>query len=291
MIEMLANQLSPASFIVIAFCVGLISGSFLNVVILRLPNQLNIHWKTEAEAFLGIESSDKVKSIDTLVWPPSKCSDCGSLIKPWQNIPVISYILLRGRCDQCSSVISFQYPLIEIITALLVAFTAYNFGLTSRGLLAIVLVIALICLAGIDTKAKLLPDQITLPLLWLGLLANTAGMFISLTDAVFGAILGYLSLWTFHWMFKLITGKEGIGYGDFKLMAVIGAWLGWQMLPLILLIATGMGAMVGIYAIVIGGKDRNFQIPFGPFIATAGWIGLIWGDKIIVLYQSLFIVL
>jgi leader peptidase (prepilin peptidase)/N-methyltransferase len=287
---LLTHNISPDVFIMVIFCFGLVLGSFLNVVILRLPQQLKAQWKNESEVFLGIAQEDKneVQPINTLLWPPSHCTNCGQRIKPWQNIPVISYLLLKGRCNTCSHPISFQYPFVELFTGFLLAVTAAYSGDAINAIYAILFTLCLITLAGIDVNEKLLPDQITLPLLWIGLFANINGTFAPLPDAVTGAIAGYLSLWSLYWVFKLVTGKEGMGYGDFKLLAALGAWLGWQMLPLIILISSAVGAVIGIAAILLGGQDRDLQIPFGPFLAGAGWIALLWGDNIINWYFSGF---
>jgi leader peptidase (prepilin peptidase)/N-methyltransferase len=287
---LLTHNISPDVFIMVIFCFGLVLGSFLNVVILRLPQQLKAQWKNESEVFLGIaqEDKNKVQPINTLLWPPSHCTNCGQRIKPWQNIPVISYLLLKGRCNTCSHPISFQYPFVELFTGFLLAVTAAYSGDAINAIYAILFTLCLITLAGIDVNEKLLPDQITLPLLWIGLFANINGTFAPLPDAVTGAIAGYLSLWILYWVFKLVTGKEGMGYGDFKLLAALGAWLGWQMLPLIILISSTVGAVIGIAAILLGGQDRDLQIPFGPFLAGAGWIALLWGDNIINWYFSGF---
>jgi leader peptidase (prepilin peptidase)/N-methyltransferase len=287
---LLTHNISPDVFIMVIFCFGLVLGSFLNVVILRLPQQLKAQWKNESEVFLGVaqEVKNEVQPINTLLWPPSHCTNCGQRIKPWQNIPVISYLLLKGRCNTCSHPISFQYPFVELFTGFVLAVTAAYSGDAINAIYAILFTLCLITLAGIDVNEKLLPDQITLPLLWIGLFANINGTFAPLPDAVTGAIAGYLSLWILYWVFKLVTGKEGMGYGDFKLLAALGAWLGWQMLPLIILISSTVGAVIGIAAILLGGQDRDLQIPFGPFLAGAGWIALLWGDNIINWYFSGF---
>jgi len=287
---LLTHNISPDVFIMVIFCFGLVLGSFLNVVILRLPQQLKAQWKNESEVFLGIAQEDKneVQPINTLLWPPSHCTNCGQRIKPWQNIPVISYLLLRGRCNNCSHAISLQYPFVELLTGFMLAVTIAYIGDAINAMYAIIFTLCLIALAGIDVNEKLLPDQITLPLLWIGLFANINGTFVPLPDAVAGAIAGYMSLWSLYWMFKLVTGKEGMGYGDFKLLAALGAWLGWQMLPLVILISSTFGAVFGLAAILLGGQGRNLQIPFGPFLAGAGWIALLWGDTIVTWYFSGF---
>ncbi len=288
MINVLLQSITTEMFVGLAFCFGLVVGSFLNVVILRLPQQLYAQWKEQSEEFLSPHQSVQDTPVETILWPPSKCSECGHAIKPWQNIPLLSYLLLRGRCANCSTSISMQYPLVELLTGTMIAVTAYYYSGQIEVLYAVFFTLVLIALAGIDAREKLLPDQITLPLLWIGLIANLNGFFVPLSDAVVGAIAGYLALWSVYWLFKLITGKEGMGYGDFKLLAALGAWLGWQMLPLVILLSSIVGAFVGIFMIVLGGKDRNVQIPFGPFLAAAGWIALMWGDKIISGYSSAF---
>lgn len=275
----------------LAFCFGLVVGSFLNVVILRLPKQLYAQWKQQSQEFLDIPYSADNGPTETLLWPPSRCPKCEIAIKPWHNIPVLSYLLLKGRCPNCSTAISLQYPLVELFTGIVVAVTAHHYSGQVDVIYAVFFTLLLIALAGIDAKEKLLPDQITLPLLWVGLIANLNGFFVPVSEAVIGAVAGYLALWSVYWVFKLITGKEGMGYGDFKLLAALGAWLGWQMLPLVILLSSAVAAVVGIIIIMMSGKDRNLQIPFGPFLAAAGWIALMWGDKIISNYSSAFSVL
>ena len=287
------NELSVGTstmpmFLVMLFCVGLIIGSFLNVVIFRLPNQLYARWRTEAKTVLGVKTSTDSEYTDTLVWPNSKCRDCGHPIKLRHNIPVVSYLLLGGNCRYCSSKISPQYPIIEVLTGIIFTLTIIQFGFSVGGLLAIIFSTGLIALAGIDFRERLLPDQITLPLMWIGLLANTQDMFVPLIESVMGASAGYLILWAIFWIFKLITGKDGMGYGDFKFIAALGAWLGWKMLPLILLLSSGMGALVGISAIILRLKSKDSQLPFGPFLAFSGWLVIIWGDTILIWYTSLF---
>lgn len=286
--ELLFGDPTVPIIFVTLFCIGLIVGSFLNVVIFRLPNQLYTRWRTEAKNLLNIKSSKESNQTDTLMWPNSKCRDCGHPIKLKHNIPVASYLMLRGNCRYCSSKISPQYPIIELLTGIILTLTVLQFGLSIDGLLAIIFSISLIALAGIDFREKLLPDQITLPLMWIGMLANTQGIFVPLIESIIGASAGYLSLWSIYWIFKLITGRDGMGYGDFKLTAALGAWLGWKMLPLIVLISSGLGALVGISAIILGLKSRNSQLPFGPFLAISGWLAMIWGDSILLWYTSLF---
>ena len=291
MINVLLQSITGEVFVSLAFCFGLVVGSFLNVVILRLPKQLYAQWKQQSQEFLDIPHSADNGPTETLLWPPSRCPKCEIAIKPWHNIPVLSYLLLKGRCPNCSTSISIQYPLVELFTGIVVAMTAHHYSGQVDVIYAVFFTLLLIALAGIDAKEKLLPDQITLPLLWVGLIANLNGFFVPVSEAVIGAVAGYLALWSVYWVFKLITGKEGMGYGDFKLLAALGAWLGWQMLPLVILLSSAVGAVVGIIIIMMSGKDRNLQIPFGPFLAAAGWIALMWGDKIMSSYSSAFSVL
>ena len=257
---------------------GLCVGSFLNVVIHRLPKMMEQEWHAQCADLHG-ESTSTAAHL-SLSKPRSRCPACGHQITAMENIPVISYMLLKGRCSGCSAPISLRYPLIEISTALLSAYTAWHFGPTIQTASALLLVWSLIALAAIDFDTQLLPDAITLPLLWLGLGFNLATTYVDLPAAVVGAMAGYLSLWTVFWLFKLSTGKEGMGYGDFKLLAALGAWLGWQMLPTIILLSSVVGATVGITLIVVTRRGRNIPIPFGPYLAAAGGISLFWGPQI-----------
>ena len=282
----LDTGLSLSALAMAAFPYGLIIGSFLNVVILRFPEQLKNSWRRESEDFLGLPS-EPIETI-SLAKPASRCPSCGVPIKPWHNIPVISYVFLRGKCTSCSTPISIQYPLVELLCGLATAFIVYQFGLSIMSAYCLLFTWVLIALTGIDYHDQLLPDQITLPLLWLGLFANLSGTFVPLNEAVIGALAGYLSLWSVFWIFKLVTGKEGMGYGDFKLLAALGAWMGWQMLPLIIILSTFVGAVVGIIGVMAKSKDKQVPIAFGPFLAMAGWIALIWGDKILESYLSVF---
>lgn len=285
--------LPPALVVGLALVFGLVIGSFLNVVIYRLPKQLEAGWKKDARDFLGLEpitaeAGTGAEAVVNVAVPTSHCPQCGVAIKPWHNIPVISYLMLKGKCAECKAPISFQYPLVELATALITAFVVYHFGLSNQTSLVLLFSWGLIALTGIDFNHKLLPDNITLPLLWLGLLANTQAMFVKLPDAVIGAAAGYLSLWAIYWLFKLLTGKEGMGHGDFKLLAALGAWMGWQHLALIVLLASFVGAIVGILGILILGRDRRIPIAFGPYLAAAGWIALLWGDDIMSAYLGGF---
>lgn len=288
MSSFLSAELSSGALAAVGFCFGLLIGSFLNVVILRLPQQLYRRWNLESHDILGVENSNTEEPAVTLAWPASRCPKCGTALRPWHNIPLLSYLFLKGRCASCSASISAQYPFVELLTATIFALMMYFYGATMTTFYSAILACCLISLAGIDLRERLLPDQITLPLLWLGLFVNMNGAFAPLPDAVLGAIAGYLSLWGVYWLFKLVTGKEGMGYGDFKLLAALGAWLGWELLPLVILLSSAVGAIIGVLVITIGGKDRNLQIPFGPFLAVAGWIALIWGDNITTWYMSAF---
>ncbi|MDA9983838.1 A24 family peptidase [Porticoccaceae bacterium] len=286
---LLETGLSPAALAIAAFPFGLIIGSFLNVVILRFPEQLKNSWRHESEDFLGIanQSAEPEETL-SLSAPASRCPSCGVPIKPWHNIPVVSYVFLGGKCKACSTPISIQYPLVELFSALTTAFIIFQFGLSLMAAYCLIFTWVLIALTGIDFREQLLPDQITLPLLWLGLFANLSGTFVPLNEAVIGALAGYLSLWSVFWLFKLVTGKEGMGYGDFKLLAALGAWMGWQMLPLIIILSTFVGSLVGVVGLLMSTRERQVPMAFGPFLAMAGWIALIWGDKILGSYLSVF---
>jgi len=270
--------------VTIAALFGLMIGSFLNVVIHRLPLMMERAWEQEARAILGQPERDSPTPRYDLWWPRSQCPRCSREIRAHENIPVLSYLLLRGRCPGCATRISWQYPLVELLTAVLFAISILHFGPTTGGLAALLFTGILMAAAGIDARTTLLPDQLTLPLLWFGLALNLFGVFTDLESAVIGAIAGYLTLWLVYHGFRLLTGKEGMGYGDFKLLAALGAWLGWQALPMILLLASLVGAIVGIALILLRGRDRNIPIPFGPYLAAAGWIALIWGDALLAVY-------
>lgn len=272
----------------IAFCaiLGLMVGSFLNVVIHRLPKMLEREWAGQCAALRG-EEIPELPPFNLLV-PRSACPSCGHQISAWENIPVISYLILRGRCAQCSTPIAKRYPIIEALTGLLSGFIAWHFGFGVAAFTALLFGWSLIALTCIDLETQLLPDDITLPLLWLGLLINLNGVFTGLPSAVIGAIAGYLALWAVYWLFKLATGKEGMGYGDFKLLAAIGAWLGWKMLPVVILLSSLVGAVVGIALIVLAKRGRHIPIPFGPYLAGGGLIALFWGEPIIRAYLGSF---
>jgi len=265
-----------------ATVLGLLVGSFLNVVIYRLPRMLEADWKVQCCELLE-QAAPETKPFN-LATPNSTCPHCGHQIRPWENIPLISYAFLRGRCSACKAAISVRYPIIELVTGVLSLFVVYQFGATGTGLAALVFTWALIALTMIDIDTQLLPDVITLPLLWLGLIVNQLGGFASLEDALWGAVAGYLSLWSIYWGFKLLTGKEGMGFGDFKLLAALGAWLGWQLLPIVVLLSSLVGAVIGIGMILVLGRDKNIPMPFGPYLAIAGWIAFIWGDTLLQSY-------
>ena len=275
---MIALLADPAVFALAAGLLGLTVGSFLNVVIHRLPIMMERDWALQCAELRG-ETPPAFEPL-TLAKPRSRCPQCGHPIAALENIPIISWVLLRGRCKGCAAPISLRYPLIEALTGLMFGLAAWHFGFSAAGLGALVLVAALIALTGIDFDTQLLPDDITLPLLWIGLALNAFSVYTDLKSAVIGAMAGYLALWTVYWGFKLTTGKEGMGYGDFKLLAALGAWLGWQMLPLTILLSSLVGAAVGIGLMVFARHNRNVPIPFGPYLAAAGIIALIWGKPL-----------
>ncbi len=266
---------------------GLSVGSFLNVVIYRIPVMLEREWQQQCREILEKEEPNAADPIFNLMLPGSQCPKCKHKITFWENIPILSYILLKGSCSECGQKISLRYPVIEFATALLSITVAWHFGVGWQTVFALLLTWALIALSMIDYDHKLLPDNIVLPFLWLGLLININGVFTDLQSSVIGAIAGYLSLWSIFWLFKLITGKEGMGYGDFKLLALFGAWLGWQYLLQIVLLSSLVGAILGISLVLIFGRDRSLPIPFGPYLATAGWISLLWGEEINQAYLGL----
>ncbi|MDO9451438.1 MAG: A24 family peptidase [Stagnimonas sp.] len=268
----------PELLIGLTALLGLLVGSFLNVVIYRLPRIMEQRWQQEARDILAVEADAAAAARLSLSHPPSRCPACGVAIKPWQNIPALSWLLLRGRAACCGVRISARYPLVELLTALVSAACAWRFGYGMELGGALLLTWALVALAFIDLDTQLLPDDITLPLLWLGLLFALVGGFVPLESAVIGAIAGYLALWLVFWAFKLATGKEGLGYGDFKLLAALGAWLGWAALPQIILLSSIVGALSGILLIVLRRQQRGAAMPFGPFLAAAGWLALMGVD-------------
>lgn len=294
------NQ-SPWLFIALSFIFAATIGSFLNVVIHRFPVMMKREWQQECNQYLQEYHEDIVKKIGieqlnkpidafpekyNLVVPGSACPKCKTSIKPWHNLPLLGWLMLKGKCAACHAPISARYPIIEFVTGLLIATLAWHFGPSWQFIFASILTFVLVALTGIDIDEMLLPDQMTLPLLWLGLIINLNHTFASPTDAIIGAAAGYLSLWSIFWLFKILTGKEGMGYGDFKLLAVFGAWLGWQMLPLVILLSSLVGAVVGITMIVSKRLKQGNPIPFGPYIAAAGWIALLFGQQIVDWYLS-----
>ena len=305
-------QSSPALYLTVTLLLGLIVGSFLNVVIYRLPLMMERGWRrhcaelidelagSTGEASFSVDGRRIEARLETaaaeaaetpqpfnLVTPRSRCTSCEHQISAWHNIPVASYLMLKGRCAHCGTRIPARYPAIELLTGVASAIVVWRFGLTVEAGLALVLTWALIALSGIDIDRQLLPDSITLPLLWLALLASlfaestaAEALFVTPAAAIVGAVAGYLSLWSIYQLFRLMTGKEGMGYGDFKLLAVLGAWFGWQMLPLIILLSAVVGAIVGVALIVFAGRARHQPIPFGPYLAAAGWVAVLWGQDI-----------
>jgi leader peptidase (prepilin peptidase)/N-methyltransferase len=277
--------LQPGSFVVVATLAGLLIGSFLNVVIHRLPRMMERDWAAQCAELRG-EPAPATEPL-SLISPRSRCPKCSRQIGALENIPILSYLLLRGRCKGCGEMISLRYPVVEAATGLLFGLAAWKLGPGVAAVGAMVFVAAMVALTFIDFDTQLLPDDITLPLLWLGLLFNLWSTYSELSSAVIGAIAGYLSLWSVYWLFKLATGKEGMGYGDFKLLAAIGAWLGWQVLPLTILLSSFVGALVGIALIVLARRGRNVPIPFGPYLAAAGVIALFWGKPLTSAYLGL----
>jgi len=273
------------------FVLGALIGSFLNVVILRLPALLEYEWRCQCRDLLE-QASEGIPSDATLTEPPpgivfsrSKCPNCGHQIRAWENVPLFSYAALGGKCSACKTRISPRYPVVEILTAVLFVITIAHFGPNLQGLSALILTGLLIVMAGIDYDHQLLPDNLTLPLMWFGIVLAFWSVHTDLPSSVMGAIAGYLVLWSIYHVFRLLTGKEGMGYGDFKLLAALGAWMGWQMLPLIVLLSSVVGALFGLVLMSAGRLKRDKPMPFGPFIAAAGWIALIWGKDIVDLYS------
>jgi leader peptidase (prepilin peptidase)/N-methyltransferase len=271
-------QQNPIFFISFVIIMSMAVGSFLNVVIYRLPKMMEQEWRQQCNDLQGIENSKEKKF--TLSTPRSACPICGHQISAIENIPVISYLFLRGKCRACHAKISLRYPLVELLTATLAGIVAWKFGYTTNTLFALIFTYMLIALTFIDADTQLLPDDMTLPLLWLGLLFNLNFGFTDLRSAVIGAMVGYLTLWSIYWLFKLVTGKEGMGYGDFKLLAAIGAWFGWQLLPAVILLSSISGAIIGISLILFTQKQRENPMPFGPFLAIAGIAALFFGEQL-----------
>ncbi|MCE2572054.1 prepilin peptidase [Motilimonas eburnea] len=280
----------PASIIVFAGVLGLMVGSFLNVVIHRLPIMMQKDWQSECRVLLTDElkapASGTAESRYNLIVPRSACPKCGHKITAIENIPVISWLVLKGKCSECANPISARYPSVELLTGLMSVAVAFVVPFGWPLMLALTLTWFLVAMTFIDLDTMLLPDQLTLPLLWLGLLANVFGTFTDLQSAVLGAAAGYLSLWSIYWAFKLLTGKEGMGYGDFKLLAALGAWFGWMSLPVIILLSSFVGAIAGIALMVLAKNGRDQGIPFGPYLAGAGWLYLVYGQQLIDLYFS-----
>lgn len=276
-------QQSPTLLIALTFLVGLMVGSFLNVVIYRLPVMMQRGWRRECLEFLQMPA-EEVGETFNLSWPRSRCPICQTEIKAYQNIPVLSYLLLGGKCEHCSTSISLRYPLIEAFTGICSALVAWRFGYGLELLFGLILTWSLIALSFIDIDHQLLPDSITLPVLWLGLFLSLFSIYTDSQASIIGAVAGYLSLWSVFHLFKLLTSKEGMGYGDFKLLALFGAWLGWQYLPMIILLSSLVGAVIGITMIVFRQHEASRPIPFGPYLAAAGWLALIWGNDINRLY-------
>jgi leader peptidase (prepilin peptidase)/N-methyltransferase len=278
-------QSSPAVLIITAVLVGLMVGSFLNVVIHRLPRILERQWRTECAELT--ETAPPPAERYNLIVPRSACPKCGHRITALENIPIASYVVLGGKCRGCSAPISKRYPLVEALSGVLAGYIAWRYGWSAAMAGALLFAWAMIALAFIDFDTFYLPDSITLPLLWAGLLFNLGGTFTDIRSAVIGGAAGYLTLWTVYWTYKLATGKDGMGYGDFKLLGAIGAWLGWKMLPLVILVSSFLGAAVGIALIVFARRGRNVPIPFGPYLVIAGLIGLFWGESLTRQYLSL----
>jgi leader peptidase (prepilin peptidase)/N-methyltransferase len=270
--------LDPAAAIAVAGVVGLVVGSFLNVVIHRLPRMLERGWRAQCAELAGEAPAEEPPY--NLVVPRSACPSCGHRVSALENIPVVSWLALRGRCKGCGTAISARYPIVELLGAALAMLAVWHFGPTAKALAACALLWALVALTFIDADTQLLPDDLTLPLLWAGLAVNLGGLFVPLAEAVVGAIAGYLVLWSVYWLFKLIRGKEGMGYGDFKLLAALGAWLGWKALPGIVLLSSVAGAVIGIALMIVHRRDGGTPLPFGPYLAIAGAIALFLGEPL-----------
>ncbi len=274
----------PAILLPLGFILGLIVGSFLNVVIFRLPQRMESELEEACAERDGEETpttlSNRWFGLGYLITPDSTCPACGHAIRAWENIPIISYLMLAGRCSACKARISMQYPVVEFISGILSLAVVWHFGFGWEALFALILTWGLLAMSVIDIRLQLLPDVLILPLIWLGLLLNLNGMFTDIGSSVYGAVAGYVSLWFIFHLFLLLTGKEGMGYGDFKLFALFGAWLGWQLLPQILLISSLVGAITGLGMILFLGRDKSIPIPFGPYLALAGWMALLWGEQI-----------
>lgn len=274
------------AFVLCTLLVGLLIGSFLNVVVYRLPKMLLRDWQAQAREILNLPA-EADKQTFNLILPNSSCPHCAHEIKPWENIPIFSWLFLRGKCSACKAPISTRYPLVELTCGLLSAYVAWHFGFTWQTGSMLFLTWGLLAMSLIDADHQLLPDVLVLPLLWIGLMVNQFGLFASPADALWGAIAGYLSLWSVYWLFKLVTGKEGMGYGDFKLLAMLGAWGGWQILPLTILLSSLVGAVLGVIMLRLRNAETSTPIPFGPYLAIAGWIALLWGEQITASYLQI----
>ena len=276
----------PAAFITCALIIGLLVGSFINVLAWRLPKMLERSWQTQAREVLDLPHAAK-KPVYNLMRPHSHCPHCEHPLRFWENIPLLSYGLLGGKCSQCKTAISPRYPLTELACGLLSAFIAWHFGFTSQAVWMLMLTWGLLAICLIDAEHQIVPDVLVLPLLWLGLLVNSFALFTSLAQAVWGAALGYISLWSIFWVFKLITGKDGMGYGDFKLLAMLGAWGGLAILPMTILLSSLVGAIVGGSLLILRRRQASSPIPFAPYLAIAGWIALLWGGQMSTFYWQL----
>lgn len=275
---------NPPVLLTFAGLLGLVVGSFLNVVIFRLPKMMERDWRDQCAEILDHGTPAEIRPAYNLVVPRSRCPSCGHQVAALENVPVLSFVILKGRCAECGWRIPWRYPGVELLSAALSVLVVWRFGLGVESAGALLLTWALLALSFIDFDTQFLPDSITLPFLWLGLAFNLNGTFASIEASVLGAIAGYLLLWSVYHLFRLVTGKEGMGYGDFKLLAMLGAWLGWSALPLIILLSSLVGAVIGVTMIALRGHDKNIPIPFGPYLAVAGWIALMWGNAIVDAY-------
>ncbi len=284
LLDFLASHM--LALVLCTLLVGLLIGSFLNVVVYRLPKMLLRDWQAQAREILNLPADADGQTFN-LILPNSSCPHCAHEIKPWENIPIVSWLFLRGKCSACKAPISTRYPLVELTCGLLSAYVAWHFGFTWQTGSMLLLTWGLLAMSLIDADHQLLPDVLVLPLLWIGLMVNQFGLFASPADALWGAIAGYLSLWSVYWLFKLVTGKEGMGYGDFKLLAMLGAWGGWQILPLTILLSSLVGAVLGVIMLRLRNAETSTPIPFGPYLAIAGWIALLWGEQITASYLQI----
>lgn len=277
LVDFLAS--SPLAFVLSALIIGLLVGSFLNVLIYRLPIMMERDWQAQSREMLKLPAEPESETFN-LILPHSRCPHCAHQIRPWENLPVLSYLFLGGKCSSCKAPISKRYPLVELTCGLLSGYIAWHFGFGWPAAAMLVLSWGLLAMSLIDADHQLLPDDLVLPLLWMGLIVNSFGLFTNLSDALWGAVAGYLILWSVYWLFKLITGKEGMGHGDFKLLAMLGAWGGWQILPLTILLSSLVGAILGLIMLRMRNVETSTPIPFGPYLAIAGWIALLWGGQI-----------